>query len=506
MPVIDHRMLTARNVALSVAACIITTLLVTPLRHVLAEANIVMLFLWVVVWLSAKLGRAAGMTAAFCSVALFDLFFVEPRFSFSVSDVQYLLTFAVMLVVALSISSLTLHLRERADDAQVLAMQSHALYELAKSLSSSLSVEQVLDSTTHFLKNTLQLESALVLPDPKECLHVQGGLDLSPVEVLMAHTTFDDGLIKEMGYHNDGDHSSTYLPLQGSTRVRGVLVARTLATSADQLLNHRAMLEAVASIVSASIERLHFVDVAQHAQLKMSNERLRSSILSALSHDIRTPLTALYGMADGLHFIEPPLPQVVLNTADALCGQVMQLNTMVCNLLEMAKFQAGALVLRREWLPIEEVIGASIQLLSSAIQPHGVVVNLPEDLPLLNVDAVLLERVFCNLLENASKYSPQNDSPFHIHAREVGDDVHVSVDNQGDAIPEAQLKTIFKLFERGQVESSVHGTGIGLSICRSIVEAHGGRIWAENLQDGVRMCFSLPIGTPPEVNIIDEGC
>ena len=227
MPVIDHHMLTARNVALSVAACIITTLLVTPLRHVLAETNIVMLFLLVVVWLSAKLGRAAGMTAAFCSVALFDLFFVEPRFSFSVSDVQYLLTFAVMLVVALSISSLTLHLRERADDAQVLAMQSHALYELAKSLSSSLSVEQVLDSTTHFLKNTLQLESALVLPDPKECLHVQGGLDLSPVEVLMAHTTFDDGLIKEMGYHNDGDHSSTYLPLQGSTRVRGVLVART---------------------------------------------------------------------------------------------------------------------------------------------------------------------------------------------------------------------------------------------------------------------------------------
>lgn len=492
------------NVLLSIAVCVGMALLATPLRHMLAEVNIVMLFLLAVVWLSAKLGRVAGMTAALCSVALFDVFFVEPRFSFSVNDAQYLLTFVVMLVVALSISSLTHDLRERAHDAQVQALQSKALYELAKSLSGSLSVKQVFDLTSDFLNQTLQLEMALILPDVHEALKRQDGVDLNAVELLMAQTAFDDGEVKEMGHHNDGDHSSTHLPLRGSTRIRGVLVARTLVSSTDQLLNHRAMLEAVASIVSASIERLHFVDVAQHAQWQVGSERLRNSILSALSHDIRTPLTALYGLADGLHFVEPALPDVALSTADALCAQVRQLNTMVSNLLEMAKLQAGALVLRKEWLPIEEVIGTGIKLLEYAIKPHPVVVDLPDDLPLLHVDAVLLERVFCNLLENACKYSPLNDSPFLIHVQQMANDVQVCIENQSEPIPEAQLKMIFNLFERGHTESSIHGTGIGLSICRSIVEAHGGRIWAENIREGVRMSFTLPIGVPPEIKMDQE--
>lgn len=486
-----------RSILSAVLVCALTALLATPLRAVLAEANIVMLFLLVVVLVSVGLGRLAGVVAAFVSVGLFDLFFVEPRFSFSVDDAQYLVTFAVMLVVALVIGALASGLREQAVAAQVQAAQAQSLYGLAKQLASALTVEQVHGATAYFLDETLNLEAVFVLPNADERLDIFAGAKLSNVEMVMAHAAYDHNNIQEMGYHNDGDHSSTHLPLQGATRLRGVLVARSSISMTNELVHDRAMLEAVASIVAASIERLHFVVVAQSAQWAAGSERLRSSILSALSHDIRTPLTALYGMADGLHFNEPPLPPNALTTVDALCGQALQLNTMVSNLLDMAKLQAGTAVLRREWQPLEEVVGASIAMLGAALRPHGVRVDLADDVPLLHFDAVLLERVLCNLLENAAKYACADESPIVLRASVDGAFVRVSVENLGEPIAVDKLTRIFDLFERGQVESSVHGTGIGLSICRSIVEAHGGRIFAENIADGVRVVFTLPLGVAP---------
>lgn len=489
------------HIALSVSLCLLAAIAATPLRHVVSESNIVMLFLLVVVLITVFLSRVAGVTAAFSSVILFDVLFVEPRFSLSVNDAQYLITFGVMLVVALVISALTSHLREQAFAAQRQAEQSTSLYQFAKSLSSSVSVNQVIDSTRIFLKKSLNFESLMVLVDEAEHLKVIGEVKLSNVEFLMAQSAFESSQVMEMGHHNDGDHSASFFPLKGSTRLRGVLVARSSVESTDQLLGSRAVLEAVASIVAASVERLHFVEVAQSAQWQAGSERLRSSILSALSHDIRTPLTALYGLADSLHFIEPKLPEVALTTADSLCTQVSQLNHMVGNLLDMAKLQSGDVVLRREWQPIEEVIGASIHLMESALGKREVSVQIDATVPMLNVDAVLMERVFCNLFENAVKYSKNKASPFILNVSTLESNALITFENDGLPIPDDKLKRIFNLFERGQVESNIHGTGIGLSICSSIVQAHGGEIWADNLVNGVRISFTLPIGTPPKMDV-----
>jgi len=221
----------------------------------------------------------------------------------------------------------------------------------------------------------------------------------------------------------------------------------------------------VSALVATAVERLHFVDVAHASQMQMVSERLRSSILSALAHDIRTPLTALYGTADSLALTRPPLPEPVRDAVESVRDQAFRLSGLVSNLLDMARLQAGRVTLRKEWQPLEEVVGASIKLLGPALADHPVTVSLPADLLLLEFDAVLMERVFCNLLENAAKYSPPG-SAIGISARSIGDLVEVSVLDRGKGFPEDSLERIFELFERGTAESTVPGVGLGLAICR----------------------------------------
>jgi two-component system sensor histidine kinase KdpD len=231
--------------------------------------------------------------------------------------------------------------------------------------------------------------------------------------------------------------------------------------------------------------------------MEVLTERLRSSILSAISHDVRTPLTAMVGLADSLFLIKPPLPANALETAQALHEQAARQAGLVGNLLDMARLNAGEVTLRREWQPLEEVIGASIKLLGSALVAHPVRVDLPRDLPLLEFDVVLIERVFCNLLENAAKFAPAG-SVIELAAGLAGDSVEISVADHGPGLPDRD--DLFKMFVRGETESGKPGTGLGLAICRAIVEAHGGRIRAGNRADGgACVSFTLPRGNPPVV-------
>jgi two-component system sensor histidine kinase KdpD len=205
----------------------------------------------------------------------------------------------------------------------------------------------------------------------------------------------------------------------------------------------------------------------------------------------------LVGLADSLSLIKPPLSTTALETAQAMHEQASRLAGLVSNLLDMARLNAGNVTLRREWQPLEEVIGSSIKLLGSALSAHPVRVALPADLPLLAFDAVLLERVFCNLLENAAKYSPDG-SNVEITAELMDHFVQVRVCDHGCGFPGKNQEDLFNMFVRGEVESSKPGTGLGLAICRAIVEAHGGTISAENRPEGgACVCFNLPRGEPP---------
>lgn len=480
---------------LTTLACAATTLLATPLLGYLDLANIVMLFLLTVLLIAVSLGRGCAVLAAVLSVLLFDIFFVPPRFSLAVSNIQYLVTFVVMLVTALITGQMAAGLKQQASAARLREQRTRALYEVARRLAGTLAREQVEDIARDFVRAQFAAAAAVVLPDE---LTPAGG-DSAPagcrVEPHLARMALNTG----QAVHNDGfaagGYASLYLPLRASMRIRGVLAVALPdpALPPDSL----ALLEALASLVAIAVERLHYVDVAQASQLDMVAERLRSSILSALSHDLRTPLTALVGLADSLFLVKPPLPPAALDTAQTLHEQAARLAGLVGNLLDMARLNAGQVTLRREWQPLEEVIGASIKLLGGALDRHPVRVDLPGDLPLLEFDAVLLERVFCNLLENAAKYSPP-ETAIVVSAQLLADAVEVRVCDRGPGFPAQRQAALFEMFARGQPESGQPGSGLGLAICRAIVEAHGGSIGAENLPEGgAGVRFTLPRGVPP---------
>jgi two-component system sensor histidine kinase KdpD len=200
----------------------------------------------------------------------------------------------------------------------------------------------------------------------------------------------------------------------------------------------------------------------------MLTERLRSSILSALSHDLRTPLTAMVCLADSLTLTKPPLNAVALEIAHALQEQATRLANMVSNLLDMARLNAGKVV-------------------------------LPRDLPLLNFDAVLIERVLCNLLENASKYAPLSTDIMLI-ARVYDQEMRISITDQGKGFPDENRENLFNMFVRGESETVHSGTGLGLAICKAIIESHDGRIVADNQKSGgACVYFTLPLGLPPTI-------
>jgi two-component system sensor histidine kinase KdpD len=282
-------------------------------------------------------------------------------------------------------------------------------------------------------------------------------------------------------------------------RVRGVIAVAPVDGDSRRLLAQRERLETMASLAAIAVERVHYVDVAQDTQVQVVSERLRSSILSALSHDLRTPLTALVGLADSLTVSKPPLGENALETAEALREQAERLAGLVGNLLDMARLHAGEVTLQKEWQPIEEVIGSSIKLLGRALAEHPVKAALAKDFPLLEFDAVLIERVFCNLLENAAKYSPPGTT-IEIAVQEHDGKADISVSDSGQGFVMDKAPAIFEMFVRGEAESSKPGVGLGLAISRAIVEAHGGSMRAANRpQGGACVSFTLPLGNPPLV-------
>jgi two-component system, OmpR family, sensor histidine kinase KdpD len=486
--------------AWAAVACALPTLIGTLLRPYFDPANIVMLFLLTVVVVAVQLGRGPAVLAAILSVVAFDFYFVPPRLSFAVSDVQYLLTFAVMLAVGLIIGQLTAGLRYQARIASHREERSRALYEFARDLSSPLRAEDVAAATAGFIGRTFRASVILLLPDEQDRLVFQP--QASPafsIDPGTAQWAFDRSQPAGAGTDTLPGSDFLYLPLRAPMRTRGVLAIRPESRRFLLVPEQRRQLDTFAALVAIALERVHYVEVAQQALLKMESERLRNSLLSALSHDLRTPLAALFGLADALKISKPALTGQQLETADAIREAARAMSALVNNLLDMARIQSGEVKLNRQWQPFEEVAGSALKLVRTALIGHRVEVSLDPSLPLIEFDAVLIERVLCNLLENAAKYTAAG-STVRLSGATTGTELLVSVTDNGRGLPNGQEEAIFEKFTRGARESATAGVGLGLAICRAIVEAHRGRIWAENVPEGgARFSFTLPLGTPPDL-------
>jgi two-component system sensor histidine kinase KdpD len=487
-------------------ACFATTLIATPLRAYFDLANIVMLFLLTVVLIAVKFGRRPAILAAFVSVVSFDFFFVPPRFSFSVTNVQYLLTLVVMLVVALITGQMTAGLRYQARVASSREERARALYEFARDMSSLLQTEQVVEAANKFIAATFDAKVAILIPDDQGRLELRdpGGLALTADLRAAAQWAYDKSQPAGAGTDTLPGSEFLYLPLRAPMRTRGVLAIKAVNRRLLMVPEQRRHLDTFAALVAIALERVHYVEVAQQALIRMESERLRNSLLAALSHDLRTPLAALVGLAESLELTKPELSGLQHDTAQAIAEEARRMNALVNNLLDMARIESGDVRLRREWHSVEEVVGSALKAARSALTDQRVEVALPPDLPLVEFDATLIERVLYNLLENAGKYTPAG-TIIRVVAQASGDQLLVTVSDNGPGVPQAQREAIFEKFTRGSRESATPGVGLGLAISRAIVEAHLGRIWVEdNAGAGARFCFTLPLGTPPEMPVPEE--
>jgi two-component system, OmpR family, sensor histidine kinase KdpD len=487
-------------------ACIGVTLASMPLAAHFDRSNIVAIFILTVVLVAVRFGRGPSALAAILSVCGFDFFFVPPRFSFAVSDVQYLLTFCIMLAVGLITGQLTAGLRFQARVASHREERAGSLYEIARDLSAAVQVEQVVRISDESIQRTFRASAALLLPDAEgrlvattpitEAKRAAGGL---AVEIGTAQWAFDRGQPAGFGTDTLPGSEVLYIPLRAPTKARGVLAVKAHNRRLLRIPEQRQLLDTFAALIAIALERVHYVGLAQDALLKMESERLRNSLLAALSHDLRTPLTVLVGLAESLALTTPKLSAVQLETAAAIQDEARRMSTLVSNLLDMARIESGEVTLNLQWQPLEEVVGAALDAARGMLQRHRIEVHIPRDLPLVKFDAVLIERVLVNLLENASKYTPAG-STVTLSAQLIADQIHVSVADDGPGLPAGREEAVFQKFTRGERESATPGVGLGLTICRAIIESHQGKIVAaQRPGGGAVFTFTLPVGNPPEL-------
>jgi two-component system, OmpR family, sensor histidine kinase KdpD len=462
----------------------------------LSPANLVMIYLLAVVLAATRLGLKPAIMTAFLSVLAFDFFFVPPRFTFSVYDTEYLITFAALFTVGVVISTLVAKSSERAETIREREVQTASLYYLSRDLAAAPDITAILDAAIRNFGESFNASLAILLPEG-ERLEIKAAsreLHLDIKELAVADWAFRNRQAAGRGTETLGSAALLYLPLQTSTSVLGVMGVK-LAEDADYAYpQNRRLLDAFTSQVTLAIERVKLGKQAEQAQILQARETLERALLSSVSHDLRTPLVSIIGALDTLrenvHTLVDKARRELLDTA---CEEAERLNRFVGNLLDMTRLEAGALTLKEELSDIQDLVGCALAALEQRIGTRKIEVQLPANLPLVRMDMALMTQVLVNLLDNALKYSlPKSD--IQIAARMDNGRLTLEVSDRGPGVPESDLKRVFDKFYRIPVPEGAGGTGLGLSICKGIVEAHGGKIRAENRAGGgLRVIVTLPV-------------
>ncbi|CAN5632442.1 sensor histidine kinase KdpD [soil metagenome] len=472
-------------------------------------SDVVMADLLGIVLVSMRFGYGPSILATILGVLTLDFFFVPPYLSFSVSDLRHVVTFAVMFVVALVTSRLNKRIHDQADTARQRESRTTRLYAMSRQLADASSVEDLLRVATQHLGEAFDAEICVLLPD------AEGKLDASARgETPFAFDRKDGAVVdwvwshgKNAGLGTDTlpSASARFLLLRGGRGKTGVLGVRPKRPQSLIDPEQRQLLDTFASQVATALERVRLGEEARRAEVDMETERLRSSLLSSISHDLRTPLGVITGATSTLlqdeATIEPAARRELLETAHE---EAERLNRLVRNLLDMTRLESGAIRPKKEWHPLDEIVGVALHRLEPRLVGRVVDVKLPADLPPIPLDDVLIEQVFINLLENALKYTPTG-SPIAIRAVAKAGAVEVEVADRGPGVPPHERAHVFEKFYRLSREGSTGGAGLGLAICRGVIEAHGGHIWVED-REGGGACFrfTLPVDTtPPELELAD---
>jgi two-component system sensor histidine kinase KdpD len=490
-----------RGYGVALGAVVLTTGVAWVGFPVLERSNLVMVYLLAIVGVAMRHGRGPSALASVLSVAAFDFFFVPPYLTFAVSDTEYLVTFVVMLLVGLVISGLTVRIRVQAEAARLREERTAALYAMSRELAITRGVDELLRVTVRHITDVFRSEVVVLLPDGEAALTGRvaspGAVAPDASELGVARWAYEHQQAAGMGTGTLPGARALYLPLvtpRGPVGALGLRPADPRELDEPEQLHQ---LETFANQAALAVDRARLAEEAQAAQLRVETERLRSSLLSSVSHDLRTPLATITGavsaILDGGSRLDARAQRELLVSARE---EAHRLNQLVHNLLEMTRLESGKLELQKEWHPLEEVVGAALARLGSRLRDRPVSVRIPPDLPLVEIDGVLIEQVLINLLDNAIKYTPPG-TPITILATATDEAVTVEVADRGPGVPPGHEERVFEKFHRAQ-PAVAPGAGLGLAICKGIVDAHGGRMWAQNLPEGgVAFLFTLPMGAKP---------
>lgn len=490
----EHGSLEVRPYFLATLAVAASTLIGLGLRAALDVPDVEVLYVLAVLVVAARLGRGPSVLTAALGVAAYDFFFVPPFHTFAVTDARHLLTFGLMFGVGLLVSALTDRIRRQERGAIERERRTAALYALSRDLGAATGLDAVLaivarhataliDGAAHVL---VWQEGALA--EGARC--APAGMDdapLPPKELGVARWAFDHRSAAGLGTGTLPAAGTQSIPLVVGDRAVGVLSLRPrLGTALDQ--DRRAALEPFVRQAAFAVERIQLAHDAEQASLAAKTEELRSSLLSAVSHDLRTPLAVITGAATTLRD-EPSLDAV---TGRELLGSIVleaeRLERLVGSLLDMTRLE-GAVEVKREWVPLEELAVSALSRTTALLGERPVAIDFAE-MPLASVDAVLIEQLLVNLLENAAKYT-EAGSPIDIVGSASGAELRIEVRDRGPGIPANQVERIFDKFVRGERERA-WGVGLGLAICRAIAVAHGGSITAAN-RDGGGTIFAVTL-------------
>jgi two-component system sensor histidine kinase KdpD len=460
-------------------------------------ADVVMVFLLGVVIVSMRFGYGPSLLAAVLSVVSFEFFFIPPLFSFAVSDLRHIVTFAVMFTVAFVVSHLTKRIRDQADAARRREGSTASLYALSREIGLADSREALLESGAHHVRDVFDAKVAVFLPAAGDEIEAV----LADEDFMRAPQGPENAAAwawrhqRRTGAGTDllPSAAALFVPINGSRGRVGVL--GLLPSVAGQVRDAEEMqlLETFAGLIGSALERTALVEEARQATLRAETEQLRNALLSSVSHDLRTPLAVVTGATSTLLGDRAPTDEAKRRTLIMTAHEeALRLNRLVRNLLDMTRLDAGALKVRKEPQPLEEVVGTALYRLDDRLRGRPVGTSIPGDLPLVPFDAILIEQVLINLIENAIKYTPAG-SPIDVSARTLDGEVEIEVADRGPGVDRPNVERVFEKFYRVH-EGEGGGVGLGLTICRGIVSAHVGRIWVEDRPDGgASFRFTLPL-------------
>ena len=461
-------------------------------------ANIVMVYMLGAALAGLRLGRGPAMVAAVANIMALNFCFVPPRFTLAVSDVQYLVTFSVMLIVTMVIATLMASVRQQTRVAGARERRTALLYAMSRELAATRGLSNLAAVAVTHVAEVFDSRAVILLPDANGRLRLPDGVPLASslrgADLSIAQWVADHGQRAGLGSDTLPAAPALYLPLLGSHATLGVLAVQAANRRRVLLPEQRHLLETFAGQIALALERVQLAHAAESSRIEAETESLRNTLLASISHDLRTPLAVIAGAGSTL---ADPGNQLDLDgrrrLAQSIESRARDMSDLISNVLDLTRFEANRLVLRRDWQTIDDLIGAAFERCGARLRDHNVEIALPPDLPPVHVDAALTVQLLGNLFENAAKYTPTGTRVV-VAARADERNLEVIVEDDGPGLPPGDTDRLFNKFQRGRSESEVTGAGLGLAICRAIARAHGGDIRAANrVGGGARFEVILPV-------------